>query len=181
MWVRRVQLIGAGVALVMLLAGGWFKLGERPGEEGRSKLGDGSTRITLDDGRRVSLRYGEKGLVERHQKAKGGSWSEPRLLYRTKENDCQSVTLATHRGTVAAIADYGYGCPAGSPPDYSIAAVATADDLGDWDVEVTEHFDGWEHVRFSFTGNHVRFEYPTLEGTATLDWWPLWGFTDPDL
>jgi len=178
---NRALLIGVGVVLVVALTGGWLIWDERAHEEGRLKLGDGSARITLDDGRRVSLRYGEQGLVERHQTTKGSRWSKPRVIYRSQEYDCRYVTLATHRGTVAAIADYGYGCPAGSPPDYSIAAVATANDLDDWDVEVTEHFDGWEHVRFSSSGSHVRFDYPTLEGTATLNWWSSWGFSDPDL
>src|SRR5439155_757729 len=49
------------------------------------------------------------------------------------------------------------------------------------DVAVTVHFDGWEHVRFSSSGNHVRFDGPMPEGTATLNWGSFWGFSDPDL
>lgn len=178
---RRALLIGVGVVLCLTLTGGWLIWDEWANEEGRLQQDDGSARITLDDGRRVSLRYGEQGLVERHQSARGGPWSRPRLIYRSKEDDCQSVTLATHRGTVAGIADYGDACYVGDPPDHSIAAVTTADDLDDWDVEVVEHRDGWEHVRFSSSGNHVRFDQPTLEGTATLSWRSFWGFSDPDL
>jgi hypothetical protein len=138
-------------------------------------------RLALDDGRRVSLTYGKGGLVERHQSAKGGPWSEPRLLYRTKKLDCESLTLATHGGTVAATADYGYGCGAGGPPDYSIAAVATTDDLDDWDVKVIKFIDGFDHVRFSSSGHHVRFDYPTVEaGPGTLSWRSFWGFRFPD-
>ena len=173
----RVLPAGVCVVLVVMLFGGWFVWDEPAVEEGRLKAGDGSTRIALDDGRYVELAYGAHGLVERHQTDPGGSWSGPRLIHRSEEYDCKSITLATHKGTLAAVADYGDGCPAGSPPDESIAAVTTADDLDDWDVDVTERFDGWERVRFSSTGDHVEFRGPALEGTATLEWWPVWGFT----
>ncbi|WP_326690748.1 hypothetical protein OIE63_28875 [Streptomyces sp. NBC_01795] len=180
MRMQRALLVSAGVVLAMALAWGCLLYVERTGGEGRVKHGDGSARLTLGDGRRVSLSYGERGLVERHQSARDGPWSKPRLLYRTKELDCESLTLATHGDTVAAAADYGYDCGAGGPPDYSIAAVATRDDLDGWDVKVVKFIDGFDHVRFSSSGNHVRFDYPTAEGGATLSWRSFWGFSQPD-
>jgi hypothetical protein len=176
----KVLLTGAVVLLVAALTAGWYLRFGKADVKGLTVTGD-RVRITGTEGRRVALHYGEEGLVERHRAARGAPWSEPRVLYRTGEYDCQSLTLATHEDTVAAIADFGYGCPAGSPPDYSIAAVASLDDLDDWDVKTVEGFDGWEHVRFSADGDHVRFLYPTLDGTATLSWRSFWGFSEPDL
>lgn len=175
---RGLRALLASVCLLLVVpAGGWFVWDGPADEEGRSKTGDGSTRIALDDGRQIELAYGAHGLVERHQTARGGSWSRPRLIHRSEEYDCTSITLATHKGTLAAVADYGDGCPAGSPPDDSIAAVTAADDPADWDVDVTGHFDGWERVRFSSTGDQVEFRASSPDGTATLQWWPVWGFT----
>lgn len=111
----------------MALTGGWFvwdeHWSEQADEKGRLKSGSAWTRLTLADGRDVELEYGERGLTERHQSTAGGSMSKPRLLFRSEEVDCENITVATHEGTVAAIAGFGGDCPAGNPPDLSVATV----------------------------------------------------------
>jgi hypothetical protein len=172
---KRVVAIGGAALIVVILAGAgvWIGVSQYADQEGRVKEGQDSVRIELDDERGVLVRYGKEGLVERHQTTPSGPWSKPEVIYGKKEYDCESITLATHSGTVAAIADYGYGCPAGSPPDDSLAAVSDGD-LADWDVNSRKNFDGWERIRFSRTGGRVVFE--RVSGTK-ISWRSPFGFT----
>jgi hypothetical protein len=171
---NRALLIGICGIFAVMLTGSWFIWdrfwSEQADEAGRSETGDVYAQITLDDGRDVELQYTQGGLVERHQSVKGGALSRPQLLYGSEELDCKDIVLATHKDTVAAIAGFGLDCPAGNEPDRSMTAVATADDLDDWDVVVGENFSGWKYLRFSPSGKHVRFYIPTLDGTANLHW-----------
>jgi hypothetical protein len=182
-------LIGVCVVLVVTLPGVSFVWDEWARDAwsepanvgGRTDSGDVRVRVTLDDGRQVELKRGDPDLVERHRSAEGGSWSAPRVIYRSKERKCGPIKLAARGGTLAAFAPYGDGCVDGDPPAYGIAAVATADDLADWDIDITEDFDGWGRVRFSPDGHHVRFEEPVVgePHPSALDWRSYWGFSDP--
>ncbi|MFC4492924.1 hypothetical protein ACFPA8_02085 [Streptomyces ovatisporus] len=181
---KQALLIGICAIFAVMLTGSWFiwdeYWSEQADEVGRSETGEVYAQLTLDDGRDVELRYTPRGLVERHQSSKGGAFSRAQLLYGSEELKCKDIVLATHKDTVAAIAGFGLHCPAGNEPDRSMTAVATADDLDDWDVVIGENFGGWKYLRFSPSGKHVRFYIPTLDGTANLHWRFSRGFSQPE-
>ncbi|MFI1508275.1 hypothetical protein [Streptomyces sp. NPDC020597] len=134
--------------------------------------------IRLADGRRVGMSYAAgRGLVERHRDAGSGAWSTPRLVYATAADRCHSLTLKAFGNTVAVIADWGDYCYDGEPPTESIAAVGTAD-LGRWDAELTEDFDGWTKVAAQGDGGagRLRFTRNSTETLTRLDWTATEGF-----
>ncbi|WP_234336661.1 hypothetical protein [Streptomyces xylophagus] len=126
---------------------------------------------TLDDGRRVALHYRRgKGLVEQHYSPRAKAWTAPAVVYRTRTDACQGITLRTKNGTVAVIADFGSYCYDGEPPTESLAAVGTGS-LAEWSVNVTKDFDGWERATVSDDGQQVVFGRDT-----TLRWSRADGF-----
>ncbi|MEV0226748.1 hypothetical protein [Streptomyces sp. NPDC050704] len=132
--------------------------------------------IELADGRRVGMYYAAgRGLMEQHQNSKNGAWSKPHLVYGTKSNACQSLTLKAFGGTVAAIADWGYYCADGEPPTESVAAVGTRD-LSTWDAKLTKNFDGWEKVATVGDTEHLRFTRSSTEWLTRLAWSRADGF-----
>ncbi|MGW1273780.1 hypothetical protein [Streptomyces sp. NPDC002491] len=134
--------------------------------------------VRLADGRRVGMSYAVgRGLVERHRDADTGAWSAPRLVYATATDRCHSLTLKAFGNTVAVIADWGVYCYDGEPPTESIAAVGTAD-LGRWDTELTEDFDGWTKVvaRGDGDARSLLFTRNSTETLTRLDWTATEGF-----
>ncbi|MFD3314440.1 hypothetical protein [Streptomyces sp. NPDC058694] len=129
------------------------------------------------DGRRVGMYYAAKrGLMEQHQDTAGGAWSKPHLVYATKSDPCQSITLkAFDGGTVAAIANWGPYCSDGEPPMESIAAVGTRN-LSKWDTKLTKEFDGWEKVEASGDNEYLTFGRNSTEWLTRLRWSRTDGF-----
>ncbi|KOU72355.1 hypothetical protein ADK57_10110 [Streptomyces sp. MMG1533] len=128
--------------------------------------------IELSDGRHVGVSYAAgSGLVEQHRDAGTDEWSKPRVVYRTMADACQSITLEEFDGTVAVIADWGYYCADGEPPEESIAAVGTGD-LSRWDAKLTKAFDGWEKATAEGDSRHLRF----TNGSTRLRWSRAEGF-----
>ena len=135
--------------------------------------------IEWASGRRVGMYYAaRRGLMEQHQNTAGGAWSKPRLLYATRTDPCQSITLkAFDDGTVAAIADWGAYCYDGEPPMESIAAVGTKS-LSTWDTKLKERFDGWEKVEASDGTERLTFTNSSTEWLTRLRWSRTDGFAE---
>lgn len=74
----------AGVLSLTLMAA-WVRCVEWPVNKAPTATGEsshfGDKPVQLEDGRRVLVKFTKKGLVERHQDAKGRPWSRPRVLY----------------------------------------------------------------------------------------------------
>ncbi len=118
----------------------------------------GQKPVRLEDGRRVSVRFTEEGLVERHQSAEGRPWSKPRVLYsEAGDREC-TVDLSTYRNTVTVVARYYPGCYADSEPKVMIVAVSDGD-LDDWDEHHSAGWLSWDDAppRFSLLGQRVVF------------------------
>lgn len=132
--------------------------------------------VRLVDGRMVRLWYSEDGsaLKEQHFSPRAGSWTRPRVVFRSSEPDpCQGIELVAAGDLVAAVADFATWCYDGEPPQDAVAAVSFGD-LTDWRVEV-EDVDGavgWTKVVVD--GQRVRW---TDRGTTLLTWTPADGFT----
>jgi hypothetical protein len=138
--------------------------------------GDYESVLELGDGRKVHARLVKgTGVQERHQAAGGGEWSKWKTLYKTKTDLCQGVDLAEREGTVTLIADFGLYCSDGEPPTESVAGVGTGD-LTDWDIDVTEDFDGWQDTSINDDGSRVVFLYDSDAGLYTLRWERSEGF-----
>lgn len=134
--------------------------------------------LALADGRRVAMRYEKgRGLFERHYSPQTGTWSHPRLIYGTRTDPCQSITLQARSGTVTAIADFGRYCSDGEPPTESVAAVATGD-LDRWDHHLTRKFDGWARATVADGGRKVTFVRNATHVRARLVWTAGDGFSD---
>ncbi|WP_106981104.1 hypothetical protein [Streptomyces fulvoviolaceus] len=132
--------------------------------------------IKLADGRRVGVSYAAgRGVLEQHQDAEGGAWSKPRIVYATQSNACQSLGLKAFGDTVAVIANWGYYCADGDPPDESIAAVGTAG-LTHWDTKVTKDFDGWEKATADGDARRLTFTNSSTEWLTRLRWYEGEGF-----
>ncbi|WP_204045910.1 hypothetical protein [Acrocarpospora phusangensis] len=135
--------------------------------------------VELGDGRRVGMGYWpSQGLFEQHYDPKTGEWTEPRFIYRTRTDACQSIKLQVSGDTVTAIADFGRYCSDGEPPTESIAAVA-AGDLRSWDHHVTKNFDGWSRVAVADGGRKATFSRRATVVRASLVWTRSGGFGDP--
>lgn len=150
----------------------------RPGDGGKEVRATGASpthvrfeeEIELADGRRVGVSYAAgRGLLEQHQETEGGPWSEPRLVYRTKSDPCQGITLKAFDGTVAVMADWGFYCADGEPPTESVAAVGSRN-LSRWDTHLTKDFDGWEKVAAVGNSRHLRFTTNSTEWLTRLRW-----------
>ena len=132
--------------------------------------------VKLADGRRVGVSYAAgRGLLEQHQDAGTGAWSKPRVVYATKSHPCQSLGLKAFDDTVAVMANWGYYCADGDPPDESIAGVGTAG-LTHWDMKVTKDFDGWEKVTADGGAQHLTFTNTSTEWLTRLRWCEGEGF-----
>lgn len=132
--------------------------------------------LELPDGRKVAMYYATgKGLAEQHYSPDEKSWTEPQIIYDTKTDPCQGIALDEEDGTVAVTADWALYCYDGEPPNESLAGVATGD-LTDWDVDLTEGFDGWSDPTVSDDGSEVAWSYHA----ARLTWSDADGF-DKDL
>lgn len=132
----------------------------------------------LADGRHVGVSYAPgRGLLERHQDAETGAWSEPHVVYRTTSDPCQSLTLKAFDGTVAVIANWGYYCADGEPPTETIAAVGTGN-LSRWDTKLTRNFDGWSKVTAVDDSRQLRFTSGSLEWLTRLRWSRAEGFAE---
>jgi hypothetical protein len=182
----------AGLAVAGLLATG-YGTGQGVAAEGGGKAGqpkadvrhepaaaaaagDYESVLELGDGRKVNARLVKgTGVQERHQAAGGGEWSKWKTLYKTKTDLCQGVDLAEREGTVSLIADFGLYCSDGEPPTESVAGVGTGD-LTDWDIDVTEDFDGWQDTSINDDGSRVVFLYDSDAGLYTLRWEQSEGF-----
>ncbi|MEO6472167.1 MAG: hypothetical protein ABIR57_09555, partial [Aeromicrobium sp.] len=79
-----------------------FKLGHR--NFTNNTLDQFRAEHKLDDGRKVAL-YVRKGtgMFEQHYSPTRKAWSKPHLIYKTKTDPCQTVTLKADGETVAAI------------------------------------------------------------------------------
>ncbi|MFE1951942.1 hypothetical protein ACFW9D_15895 [Streptomyces sp. NPDC059524] len=171
---RRSRVVATG-ALAMVLAGVWTVCAEWPGQTSTAKRIGWNGLIELEDGRRVSARFTDKGLYERHQRTKGGPWSAPKLLYPRGDSDC-GAELSAYGDTVALVAGYSSGCHAGEPAEVVIAGVSSGD-LDEWETDTTEGMDAWRTTRFSLTGYRVVFRSPGGAGTDELSWRQSIGFT----
>lgn len=141
---------------------------------------DFQSTLELSDGRKVHVRLVEgTGAQERHTTAGSGKWSKWQTLHKTKSDRCQGVDLAETNGTVSLIADFGPYCYDGEPPQESIAGVGT-EDLTDWDIDITEGFDGWEDTSIADDGSKVLFVYNSDSGLYTLRWEQSEGFSEID-
>lgn len=141
---------------------------------------DYESTLELGDGRKVHVRLVQgTGVQERHQAAGGGKWSKWKTLYETGTDLCQGVDLAEREGTVSLVADFGLYCSDGEPPTESVAAVGTGD-LTDWDIDVTEDFDGWQDTSINDDGSRVVFLYDSDFGLYTLRWEQSEGFSEID-
>ncbi|RFU86253.1 hypothetical protein DY218_13235 [Streptomyces triticagri] len=165
------------VAVVLTLVGGWIAGAEWPVETPEA-TNEWDGPVQLADGRRVSVKFTEDGLVERHQREKGAPWSSPQVLSKVKGDDDCGVFLSTYKNTVAVIAHWDHGCY-GEAARKSIAAVSDGD-LDDWDTHITENEDDWKRTRFSWLGNRVVFR-KEVDGAevAELSWRQTIGFTGP--
>lgn len=141
---------------------------------------DYQSTLELGDGRKVHVRLVKgTGVQERHRAAGGGAWSKWKTLYKTKTDLCQGVDLAEREGTVSLIADFGLYCYDGEPPTESVAGVGTGD-LTDWELDVTEDFDGWQDSSINDDGSRVTFLYDSDAGLYTLRWERSEGFSEID-
>ncbi|WP_218041425.1 hypothetical protein [Acrocarpospora macrocephala] len=132
-------------------------------------------RLALADGRQVAMHYRRgEGLYEQHRSPQASRWTKPHLIYGTKTDACQGITLQASGGTVTAIADFGVYCSDGEPPTESIAAVAVGD-LRSWDHHLTKDFDGWRRATITDRGRKATFR----GGRSTLIWTLTGGFSDP--
>ncbi|MEV7191839.1 hypothetical protein AB0N81_08515 [Streptomyces sp. NPDC093510] len=126
----------------------------------------------LADGRRVAMHYMKgKGLFVQDYSPRAKGWSKPAVVYRTKTDACQGITLKAKDGTVAAFGDFGMYCADGEPPTESVAAVAVGP-LTKWDKHLTTDFDGWEKIAVAPGGKKVTFS----RGGDTLRWTKAGGF-----
>jgi hypothetical protein len=120
---------------------------------------DFSAVVDLPDGRKVSMYYAkDRGLAEQHYSPDADAWTAPKIIYETKTDPCQGISLAEDHGTVAVTADWNLYCYDGEPPDESIAGVATGD-LTDWSTDLTRHFDGWSAPAVSEDGTRVTWKH----------------------
>ncbi|MEU5953120.1 hypothetical protein [Streptomyces sp. NPDC047525] len=131
-----------------------------------------NAQVKLTDGRRVAMHYMKgKGLLVQDYSPKAKGWSKSALVYKTKTDACQGITLKAKDGTVAAFGDFGVYCADGEPPTESVAAVATGP-LTKWDKHLTKDFDGWEKIAVAAGGKKVTFS----RGGDTLLWTKAGGF-----
>lgn len=131
-----------------------------------------NAQVKLTDGRRVAMHYMQgKGLLVQDYSPKAKGWSKPVLVYGTKTDACQGITLKAKDGTVAAFGDFGVYCADGEPPTESVAAVATGP-LTKWGTHLTKDFDGWEEIAVAAGGATVTFS----GGGETLRWTKAGGF-----
>lgn len=176
--------VGYGTAQPVL-AGEAGKSGPAPASprhESAAEAADDDYESTLElsDGGKVHVRLVKgTGVQERHQAAGGGDWSKWKTLYKTETDLCQGVDLAEREGTVSLIADFGLYCSDGEPPTESVAGVGTGD-LTDWDIDVTEDFDGWQDTSINDDGSRVVFLYDSDSGLYTLRWEQSAGFSEID-
>ncbi|WP_240649300.1 hypothetical protein [Streptomyces sp. Z26] len=141
-----------------------------------SAVDDYESTLKLSDGGQVTVRLvADKGVQERHRAAGATTWSGWKTLYKTATDRCQGVELAETNGTVSLIADFGLYCSDGEPPTESVAGVAQGD-LADWDIDITEDFDGWEDTSINDDGSRVLFLYNSDSGLYTLGWEQSEGF-----
>ncbi|WP_419993311.1 hypothetical protein [Streptomyces boninensis] len=134
--------------------------------------------VKLADGRKVAMGYKPReGLLEQHTSKSAKGWSAPKLLYRTKTDHCQSLTLKAFGRTVAASANWALYCADGEPPNESIAAVGTGS-FAKWDTHFTPSFDGWEKIRSANAGRTVDFTNASVETLTRLRWQKGTGFGD---
>ncbi|WP_223832764.1 hypothetical protein [Streptomyces venezuelae] len=134
-----------------------------------------NAQIKLADGRRVAMHYMRgKGLFVQDYSPRAKGWSKPALVYGTKTDACQGITLKAKDGTVAAFGDFGTYCADGEPPTESVAAVAVGP-LTTWDKHLTKDFDGWEKIVVAPGGKKVTFS----RGSDTLRWTKAAGFPAP--
>jgi hypothetical protein len=138
--------------------------------------GDYESTLELSDGRKINVRLVKgTGVQERHTSAGSDTWSKWKTLYKSKTDLCQGVDLAETNGTVSLIADFGLYCYDGEPPTESVAGVGTGD-LTDWDIDITEDFDGWEDTTIADDGSKVLFVYNSDAGLYSLRWDQSEGF-----
>ncbi|MGY1434599.1 hypothetical protein [Streptomyces reniochalinae] len=139
---------------------------------------DSHIRIELKDKRQVSLTYAkDKGLVERHRPAEGGTWSSPKTIYKTKAESCQGIDARAHGDTVAVTANWGLYCSDGEPPQESVAAMG-AGELTEWDTAESENSDGWPPAQIYDGGDRAEFVAKGPHSTTTLPWKKGSGFGD---
>lgn len=158
--------------------------GPRPAEENQGNSaaveGEFESSLKLSDGRTVHVRLVEgTGVQERHKAAGSRKWSKWQTLYKSESDRCQGVGLAEADGTVSLIADFGRYCYDGEPPTESVAGVGTGD-LTDWDIDMTEDFDGWQDTSITDEGSKVLFVYNSDAGLYTLRWNDSEGFSEID-
>ncbi|MFI8876560.1 hypothetical protein [Streptomyces sp. NPDC055243] len=131
-----------------------------------------NAQVKLADGRRVAMHYMKgKGLLVQDYSPRAKGWSKSALVYKTKTDACQGITLKAKDGTVAAFGDFGVYCADGEPPTESVAAVATGP-LTKWATHLTKNFDGWEKIAVATGGKKVTFS----RGSDTLNWTKAGGF-----
>lgn len=131
-----------------------------------------NAQVKLADGRRVAMHYMKgKGLLVQDYSPKARGWSKSALVYKTKTDACQGITLKAKDGTVAAFGDFGVYCADGEPPTESVAAVATGP-LTKWATHLTKNFDGWEKIAVAAGGKKVTFS----AGADKLNWTKAGGF-----
>lgn len=131
-----------------------------------------NAQVKLADGRRVAMHYMKgKGLLVQDYSPKAKGWSKSAVVYKTKTDACQGITLKAKDGTVAAFGDFGVYCADGEPPTESVAAVATGP-LTKWATHLTKDFDGWEKIAVATGGKKVTFS----RGGETLLWTKAGGF-----
>ncbi|MFC4493078.1 hypothetical protein ACFPA8_02870 [Streptomyces ovatisporus] len=195
--IRKTRRAGlAALAALGLLAAGYGTAsagtGVRPAEAGQERpeagqqkerdeaADDFESTLELSDGRKVHVRLVEgTGAQERHTTAGSDKWSKWQTLYKTESDRCQGVDLQEKDGTVSLIADFGRFCYDGEPPMESIAGVGT-EDLTEWDIDITEGFDGWEDSSITSEGSKVLFVYNSDFGLYTLRWDQSEGFSEID-
>jgi hypothetical protein len=130
---------------------------------------DFNAEIELPDGRKVSMFYvRKKGLAEQHYSPAADAWTAPRIIYETRTDPCQGISLEEQDGTVAVIADWAPYCYDGEPPNESIAGVTTGD-LTEWRTDLTEGFDGWTSVTVSDGGSEAVWKHHSDLLTWTSD------------
>ena len=131
-----------------------------------------NAQVKLADGRRVAMHYMKgKGLLVQDYSPKAKGWSKSALVYKTKTDACQGITLKAKDGTVAAFGDFGVYCADGEPPTESVATVATGP-LTKWATHLTKNFDGWEKIAVATGGKKVTFS----RGGEKLNWTKAGGF-----
>ncbi|RLL68467.1 hypothetical protein [Streptomyces sp. Z26] len=178
---RRTRRALATAALTLAVAGAWYGCVEWPIETPDATAYGTDGPIELADGRQVSVRWTQRGLVERHRDgadAGDDAWSAPKVLYGGPGDDECGVRLSTYRNTVAVVADHPPGCYADSPPEVVVVAVGTGD-LDDWDTRRVWHDDGFAWTRFSWSGQRVVFRREDGDGVHELSWRRVIGFTGP--